>query len=162
MPSGYVPVLIPDAAKIPRIFKPYMTHQHDSGDSDSSANINGNHVESNTIAGITPIVSALQLEKPKRPPNAFILYRTHMNKLIKLENPLLPTTEISRRVSELWRNIGPEERLKWQHEAEKVKEQHEKIFPGYKYKPDTRKGKKRKERKEQQALEKILLSSPTL
>ncbi|KAG6859931.1 hypothetical protein C0995_001774 [Termitomyces sp. Mi166 len=72
-----------------------------------------------------------------RPPNAFILYRSHMTTQLP---PPPPGTyrkqgEISQMISELWRNESREVKAQYQQLALVKKVEHEARYPGYKYSP---------------------------
>ncbi|CAE6389779.1 unnamed protein product [Rhizoctonia solani] len=73
-----------------------------------------------------------------RPRNAFILYRSWYVKqgfLTGIEND---HREISRIVGRIWRQMSPEERAPWGVMAEKEKAEHARMYPNYKYSPNSR------------------------
>lgn len=71
-----------------------------------------------------------------RPRNAFILYRCHA-----VANQLVPSNlesdqgNLSRIISHLWNNLSDSERQVWQEAARREKEEHQRLYPEYKYKP---------------------------
>lgn len=75
-----------------------------------------------------------------RPRNAFILFRCHA-----VANNLVPEElerdhrNISRIISHMWNSLSPEDRKTWQLEAQKEKEEHQRLYPNYKYQPVYRK-----------------------
>ncbi|KAL8286816.1 hypothetical protein RQP46_004344 [Phenoliferia psychrophenolica] len=87
----------------------------------------------------------------KRPPNAFIIFRSHCcNPTDSGEAPDAPGTptalqlaeleitdhrHISRIASYLWKNLKPVEKSYWESRAKERKEEHARLYPGYKYKP---------------------------
>ncbi|KAJ3834136.1 hypothetical protein F5878DRAFT_728392 [Lentinula raphanica] len=80
-----------------------------------------------------------------RPPNAFIVYRSHWWD----EHKYSPSVDrdhrqVSRIVAHRWHTLSEEQRLPFRQEAEVRKQQHALMYPGYKYAPGTRKSKPRK------------------
>ncbi|KAI5474504.1 hypothetical protein MNV49_003127 [Pseudohyphozyma bogoriensis] len=87
----------------------------------------------------------------KRPPNTFILYRSHCcnpsTSGIPLDAPGTPTAQqlanlnitdhrhISRIASILWSELGKTEKGYWEGLAKERKEQHARDYPDYKFKP---------------------------
>ena len=87
----------------------------------------------------------------KRPPNAFILFRSHCCAPTadpdQLDAPGTPTAQqlqdlgitdhrhISRIVSHLWKSLSPEEKGYWETKAQFRKTEHQRLHPDYKYKP---------------------------
>ncbi|PLW19332.1 hypothetical protein PCASD_15231 [Puccinia coronata f. sp. avenae] len=76
----------------------------------------------------------------KRPRNAFILFRSYACS----SNLIPPSVEkdhrqISRIVSHMWKSLAPDERAKWERQAEEEKDLHRKLHPDYRYKPIYRK-----------------------
>jgi hypothetical protein len=76
----------------------------------------------------------------KRPRNAFILFRSYACS----SNLIPPSVEkdhrqISRIVSHMWKSLPPDERAKWERQAEEEKDLHRKLHPDYRYKPIYRK-----------------------
>lgn len=75
----------------------------------------------------------------KRPCNAFILFRSHA-----VAANLVPKEverdhrNISRIISHMWHSLGKEERALWEAQAEAEKERHRREYPGYKYRPGSR------------------------
>lgn len=87
----------------------------------------------------------------KRPPNAFILFRSHCCAPTadpgQLDAPGTPNAQqlqdlgitdhrhISRIVSHLWRSLKPEEKSYWVTRASAKKVEHQQMYPDYRYKP---------------------------
>ncbi|KAF8492682.1 high mobility group box domain-containing protein, partial [Gautieria morchelliformis] len=71
-----------------------------------------------------------------RPPNAFILFRSHF-----CENHLIPqhqrvTQQMRSRVAaKLWGCMSLEEKTPWNDEAMKVKHEHKLRYPKFQYRP---------------------------
>ncbi|AMD18759.1 HBL143Wp [Eremothecium sinecaudum] len=87
-----------------------------------------------------------------RPRNAFILFRSHQQKLLtdywKQSGQDIPhNCEVSKIISFQWKKLTPEEKKEWHDKAEQEKHEHAKKYPGYKYKP------KRKKNRNKLALE---------
>lgn len=84
--------------------------------------------------------------QPPRPPNAWILYRSDKLKEIPAPaagEPRRPQAEISRMVSDMWKNESPEVRAYYEQQSEIKKAEHQAKFPGYRFKPMKREDKDR-------------------
>jgi len=94
-----------------------------------------------------PGSSKMQPEKrPPRPPNAFILYRRAKQPAILATHRNFTNAEISRYISNCWRNETDEERLAWERYADQKKLEHMQAYPNYVYRPNKNKGKNEKRR----------------
>ncbi|CAO1627082.1 unnamed protein product [Sympodiomycopsis kandeliae] len=75
-----------------------------------------------------------------RPRNAFILFRCHV-----VSKQLVPTTlekdhrNISRIVSVMWNNLSDLDRQTWKAAAQQEKDEHQRLYPDYKFQPVVRK-----------------------
>ncbi|GAA6060397.1 hypothetical protein JCM10212_004650 [Sporobolomyces blumeae] len=99
----------------------------------------------------------------KRPPNAFILFRSHCcapkpdeaefdppgtahaRNLARLN--INKSQHVSVIVSELWRGLSTEDKAYWEQKAQEAKEEHQRLYPEYRYRPQQRAkeaGRKRK------------------
>jgi len=88
--------------------------------------------------------------QPPRPPNAWILYRSDR---VREMPPPLPgqhrtQADVSKAVSEQWRNESETTRAEYERRAEMKKAEHHVRYPDYRFQP------KSKEQKERQRLEK--------
>ncbi|KIK67028.1 hypothetical protein GYMLUDRAFT_156504, partial [Collybiopsis luxurians FD-317 M1] len=72
---------------------------------------------------------------PKRPPNAWILFRSDMNRQLRLRNPKSTQSALSKQISELWQNATPEIRADYERRAEAAKVAHHIQYPDYKFAP---------------------------
>jgi HMG (high mobility group) box len=89
-------------------------------------------------------------DQPPRPPNAWILYRSDR---VREMPPPLPgqmrtQADVSRAISEQWKNESEVTRAEYERRAEMKKAEHHAQFPDYRFQP------KSKEQKERQRLEK--------
>ncbi|CCO27820.1 Repressor ROX1 OS=Saccharomyces cerevisiae (strain ATCC 204508 / S288c) GN=ROX1 PE=1 SV=1 [Rhizoctonia solani AG-1 IB] len=73
-----------------------------------------------------------------RPRNAFILYRSWYVKQGFLSGIENDHREISRIVGRIWRQMSAEEQDPWKTMAEEEKTEHARMYPGYKYSPNSR------------------------
>ncbi|MCO5585110.1 hypothetical protein L7F22_039042 [Adiantum nelumboides] len=75
----------------------------------------------------------------KRPQNSFILYRTHVtkNNLIPEEYQINRSQDKSRIIGMMWKSLSPEERKPWEDLSRETHEEHLKMFPSYRYKPES-------------------------
>ncbi|KAI9143305.1 hypothetical protein BKA69DRAFT_172110 [Paraphysoderma sedebokerense] len=78
--------------------------------------------------------------QPKRPMNAFIIYRREKQRLLLNNYSGISNNDISKIVAEMWKNEPEEVKSYFKQIANKVKEEHKKRYPDYKYQP--RKNKK--------------------
>ncbi|GAA5821271.1 hypothetical protein JCM3770_007391 [Rhodotorula araucariae] len=104
-----------------------------------------------------PVKSHSRKQAPghiKRPPNAFILFRSHC--CAPETDPSLPeppgtaharhlaslainnSQHISMIVSEVWNQLKPEEKAYWDEKARLAKEEHQRLHPEYRYRPKQR------------------------
>ncbi|KAF5389424.1 hypothetical protein D9757_004354 [Collybiopsis confluens] len=72
---------------------------------------------------------------PKRPPNAWILFRSDMNRQLRVRNPKLTQSALSKQISELWQTATPEIRVDYERRAEAAKLAHQIQYPDYKFAP---------------------------
>ncbi|NP_001081201.1 SRY-box 15 L homeolog [Xenopus laevis] len=71
----------------------------------------------------------------KRPMNAFMVWSSGERKRMSALHPKMHNSEISRRLGEIWRGLGEEDRRPFREEAKRLRAQHAIDFPGYKYAP---------------------------
>ncbi|CAG8452600.1 6826_t:CDS:2 [Dentiscutata heterogama] len=84
---------------------------------------------------------------PPRPPNAFILYRKHIGSLLKEETDFkfhkFHTSNVSKIAAQKWNSESEEIKLKFERLANAAKIEHQRKYPGYKYKPKKKKSRRR-------------------
>lgn len=83
-----------------------------------------------------------------RPPNEWMLFRSHFCRLYKLRDdrdPHLNGKGLSGLASALWATYSPEEKKQWQVRAKEASEMHAAFFPNYKYQP-RRKGEEKEKK----------------
>jgi hypothetical protein len=91
-----------------------------------------------------------QQKRTPRPPNAFILYRRAKQPAIIAAQRHLTNAEVSRQISDMWRNETEEVRLNWERYADRKKLEHMQIYPNYVYRPNKNKSKVDKRRQRRQ------------
>jgi hypothetical protein len=91
-----------------------------------------------------------QTKRTPRPPNAFILYRREKQPAIIAAQRHLSNAQVSRQISEMWRNESNETRLMWERLADRKKLEHMKAYPDYVYRPNKTKSKSEKMDKRRQ------------
>ncbi|TFK92453.1 hypothetical protein K466DRAFT_480545, partial [Polyporus arcularius HHB13444] len=72
-----------------------------------------------------------------RPPNSFIIFRSVRCKEMKKDKskPVKTQRLISAEISHQWRQLPEYVKDHWRYLAKLAKEEHERKFPGYQYKP---------------------------
>ncbi|KAI0371096.1 HMG-box, partial [Pilatotrama ljubarskyi] len=79
-------------------------------------------------------------DKPPRPPNAWILYRTDRLKRLREDNdgPPRKQADISKLLGVLWAQEPDEVKRQYEKAAEIAKAKHAEKYPGYKYQPTSK------------------------
>ncbi|KAF9496457.1 hypothetical protein BDN71DRAFT_1367629, partial [Pleurotus eryngii] len=80
-----------------------------------------------------------------RPENAFILFRrkcceernacTSSTSSSTPSSPSQRQADLSKTISQQWKALAPEERMYWEELAKEKKREHERMYPGYVYRP---------------------------
>ena len=78
-------------------------------------------------------------EHIKRPMNAFMVWSVKQRKQLSKEQPKMHNTELSKRLGQMWKDLGEEEKKKYKEEADTLKCEHREKYPDYKYRPKRRK-----------------------
>ncbi|CCO33812.1 Mating-type M-specific polypeptide Mc Short=mat-Mc [Rhizoctonia solani AG-1 IB] len=76
--------------------------------------------------------------QPPRPPNAWILYRSDKLKELATQQtsgPRKPQAEISKIISQMWQQEGPDTKGRYEARAEAKKAEHAALYPDYKFAP---------------------------
>jgi hypothetical protein len=74
----------------------------------------------------------------KRPLNSFMLFSQEQRPSLKEQNPDMHHSDISRLIGQQWRNLTKAEKDVYIAQARRVKEEHKRANPGYKYQPKRR------------------------
>lgn len=75
----------------------------------------------------------------KRPMNAFMVFAQAMRRRLSEQRPSLHNAELSKSLGLMWRNLNSEDKLPFKKQADKLRIEHKKEYPDYKYQPRRRK-----------------------
>ena len=117
-----------------------------------------NDVISKTVTHVMKETSELTSEPPssskrrkqsenevRRPMNAFMVYAQVARKKVAGKYPNLSYRKLSKTLGELWRMLDDEERRPFVEEAERLRREHKRAHPTYKFKPQRRRKKVEKQ-----------------
>ncbi|CAG9793923.1 unnamed protein product [Diatraea saccharalis] len=75
----------------------------------------------------------------KRPMNAFMVFAQAMRRRLSEQRPALHNAELSKSLGTMWKGLSEEQKLPFIKEADKLRTQHKREYPDYKYQPRRRK-----------------------
>jgi len=68
---------------------------------------------------------------PKRPCTAYIFFSNARREEVKTQNPGIKFSEVAGKISELWKNISPKEKAKFEQMAKEAKEKYDEVKKEY-------------------------------
>ncbi|XP_039545753.1 FACT complex subunit SSRP1 isoform X1 [Pimephales promelas] len=90
---------------------------------------------------------AKDINAPKRPMSAYMLWLNSSRDRIKSENPGISVTEISKKAGEMWKQITKDKKEEWEGKAEEAKKDYERAMREYKESGGGSSSSSKKERK---------------
>ncbi|KAK1229159.1 hypothetical protein PQX77_007731 [Marasmius sp. AFHP31] len=94
--------------------------------------------------------------KVKRPPNAWILFRSDVARAIAHDEELHPElprrtqAQISKEISHLWNTLDPQRKAEYERRAEAKKHEHSLLYPDYRFQPMKKEEKERQKQLKKQ------------
>ncbi|GAA5892585.1 hypothetical protein JCM8208_005856 [Rhodotorula glutinis] len=84
-----------------------------------------------------PSPTRTRSDRPPRPMNAWLLFRTAQLRQMQEDNPGLRKSqgELSKLISEMWKSVSPEVKQGYEDLARQRKVEHARIYPDYRYAP---------------------------
>ncbi|KAF9230852.1 hypothetical protein BU15DRAFT_83101 [Melanogaster broomeanus] len=107
-------------------------------------------IRSTPVAGSARQQPAYKVQPP-RPPNAWILYRSDRLKDLPPSKERRAQADVSKLISDLWKNEKEEVKLEYERMADARKAEHQRMYPSYRFQPMKKEDKERirEERKQE-------------
>ncbi|KAI1427275.1 hypothetical protein F5Y12DRAFT_712330 [Xylaria sp. FL1777] len=112
------------------------------------SSIQQNYRTDNSVPGdfiaVQPTPNRQSLDKKiPRPTNAFMLYRRDHCHQVKQEEKGIPNQKVSIILGKRWKALSEEEQKPWRDQADRIAEEHKRMYPDWKYRPGPKKVRRR-------------------
>ena len=113
---------------------PTIMNTTESSISSTMHTVESNHNKSGQVMKTEETEPGMD-DRVKRPMNSFMVWSREKRRHLAQENPKMHNSEISKRLGTEWKVLSPEEKKPYVEEAKRLRAQHMKEHPDYKYRP---------------------------